>query len=62
MEKTEVANLRSGEAEDRAANLRLLRYYITDQRGKKFYYEYAAPSMETVVEDSRRASRPRQRP
>jgi hypothetical protein len=43
MEYVGIANLRSGEAEDRAANLRLLRSYITDQRGRKFYHEYAAP-------------------
>ena len=55
VEKVGIADLRSGQAENRAENLRLLRSYITDQRGRKFYYEYAAPSMETVIEDSRRA-------
>ena len=55
MEKARIAILRSGEAEDRAVILRLLRSYIMDQRGSKYYYEYAAPSMETVIEDSRKA-------
>ena len=52
---TQAANPSARENEDRVHKLRWLRSYVTDSRGRKFYYEYEAPSMETVLEDSRRA-------
>jgi tetratricopeptide (TPR) repeat protein len=53
--KAEAAHTGAAKTEDRVSKLRWLRSYITDSRGRKFYYEYEAPSMETVLKDSRRA-------
>ena len=54
-EGVQVAGTRPKEAENRVGRLRWLRSYISDERGRKFYYEYEASSMETVLEDARNA-------
>jgi hypothetical protein len=53
--EVEVASVRLEEAEDRARRIRWLYSYISDERGRKFHFRYEAPSMETMLEDSRRA-------
>jgi hypothetical protein len=53
--EVEVASARLAEAEDRARRIRWLHSYISDERGRKFHFRYEAPSMETMLEDSRRA-------
>jgi tetratricopeptide (TPR) repeat protein len=53
--EVEVASARLVEAEERARRIRWLHSYISDERGRKFHFRYEAPSMETMLEDSRRA-------
>ena len=54
-QEVEVASARPAQAEERARRIRWLHSYISDERGRKFHFRYEAPSMETMLEDSRRA-------
>ena len=53
--EVEVASARLAETEERARKIRWLHSYISDERGRKFHFRYEAPSIETMLEDSRRA-------
>ncbi len=53
--EVEVASARLAKAEERARRIRPLHSYISDERGRKFHFRYEAPSMETMLEDSRGA-------
>jgi tetratricopeptide (TPR) repeat protein len=53
--EVEVASARLVETEERARRLRWLHSYNSEERGRNFRFRYEAPSMETMLEDSRRA-------